>query len=685
MLHARYCVRFFRTLAFGKLVARKGHNVNSTENASPIISLEQNSPQTKILAGLIEYAFFPHGQGFAVVLNGPWGSGKTRFLKNNLHRFVKKQDDLSEQKPLYVSLYGVSNISQIEDRLFEQLHPILSHKATRLAGAILRGAAKAAVKIDILNGVSVSGSAGNVDLAAMLKNANGRVVFFDDFERAVMSPIEILGYINPLVEHEDCKVIILADETQISPDFFVEYVRRKEKTIGRTFIFKSDLSKVYENFLKEIDDTTAKEQLKKYSNDVGRIFAQSEFDNLRLLKQFMWDFEKVWKVLTQQQRDCDAVIKELIEVICVAALELKHGMLAEDFELISADGWMNRGARRDNDADEKPMIKLIKKYPTVKLDSTLLETNEIIGIVLRSEVDESKIRDQIQRHPYLAKPTDPASISWRTLWSSYELPAEEQGAAVEMFESDFASGKFSDIAVMYHIFGLALWLSKLGFPNWEAEILEQKLKTYVDEVYSRRKPTIDEISAKLRFNVDTGAYGLGFRETQNPLFKTLVDYEKEKRNEWRKTGYPDVSQYLLALATSDTEKFLREISYTVTGPATFAKVGAFVYLPPKDFVDVIIGSNHKDQSNILMGLSMRYDQMRGIEELENEIDWLRQVRDLIYGCSNLIPRIARDALLGLTRHYIDGHISQADYLRECRAAEEAQQMMHQEQISGAAS
>ena len=44
----------------------------------------------------------------AVVLNGPWGSGKTRFIKRNLGLFVRERPGEVKQEPLYVSLYGVS-------------------------------------------------------------------------------------------------------------------------------------------------------------------------------------------------------------------------------------------------------------------------------------------------------------------------------------------------------------------------------------------------------------------------------------------------------------------------------------------------------------------------------------------------------------------------------------------------
>jgi DNA replication protein DnaC len=60
---------------------------------------------------LKEYCSFPHSQGFAVMLNGRWGSGKTHFINSILSDLVPPGKDPKNYKPLYVSLYGVKDPS----------------------------------------------------------------------------------------------------------------------------------------------------------------------------------------------------------------------------------------------------------------------------------------------------------------------------------------------------------------------------------------------------------------------------------------------------------------------------------------------------------------------------------------------------------------------------------------------
>ena len=82
----------------------------------------------------------------AVMLTGEWGSGKTHFIK----RYIDSVE-LNEGIPefMYVSLYGITSSSQIDDELFRQLHPFLSSKKVKFATQIFKGALRGAFKIDI--------------------------------------------------------------------------------------------------------------------------------------------------------------------------------------------------------------------------------------------------------------------------------------------------------------------------------------------------------------------------------------------------------------------------------------------------------------------------------------------------------------------------------------------------------
>ena len=66
--------------------------------------------------------------GYAVLLKGAWGCGKTYFVKNWIETLKAEKND-NEQfftlAPIYVSLYGMTSTGQIEEELKRAVSPIL--------------------------------------------------------------------------------------------------------------------------------------------------------------------------------------------------------------------------------------------------------------------------------------------------------------------------------------------------------------------------------------------------------------------------------------------------------------------------------------------------------------------------------------------------------------------------------
>jgi len=150
--------------------------------------------------------------GFAILLRGEWGSGKTWFIKDYL---ISRQT----LKHLYVSLNGVSSFKEIEDIFFQQLHPLLASKGMKIAGKVLKGIIKTTINVDFNNDGKSDGNFSSaipdINLPEYFKNIDENIIIFDDLERCAIEPPKILGYINQFVESNGLKVVILANEKEI--------------------------------------------------------------------------------------------------------------------------------------------------------------------------------------------------------------------------------------------------------------------------------------------------------------------------------------------------------------------------------------------------------------------------------------------------------------------------------------
>ena len=168
-------------------------------------------PNQHVTEYLNYYCSMDSAPEFAVLLNGEWGSGKTWFIK----KFIEEND----LKIIYVSLYGITSFTEIEDEFFRQLHPKLSSKGAVIAGKIFKGLLKTTINIDLNSDGnsegSITSSLSDLNLPDYLTNVDKHILIFDDLERCKLELNNLLGYINYFVEHQGHKVIILAHEDKL--------------------------------------------------------------------------------------------------------------------------------------------------------------------------------------------------------------------------------------------------------------------------------------------------------------------------------------------------------------------------------------------------------------------------------------------------------------------------------------
>ena len=235
---------------------------------------------------------------YAVLLKGKWGSGKSHFINE-----YKEHLKTNEHKFIYVSLYGVTSYDEIETKFLETIHPRLYNKKTIFAGKIAKQFLKGTLKIDWDdNGQE------NAELETKipdfkpedLLNTKDYILIFDDLERCSINIINLLGYINFFVEHQSYKVILIANEEELEKTD--KYTQIKEKLVGKTYEFISDVPSAYYSFLTELKNTNnIKENvLLKETLNILELFEKSQSNNLRALRQTLLDFERFYdKVLDE--------------------------------------------------------------------------------------------------------------------------------------------------------------------------------------------------------------------------------------------------------------------------------------------------------------------------------------------------------------------------------------------------
>ncbi len=281
------------------------------------------------------YCRLSHTPGFAVLLQGQWGSGKTWFI--NKYREKLKGEN---QKCLYVSLYGMTNFSEIEYAFFQQLHPILSSKGMAITGKILKSLLKGTLKIDLNDDNRDDGTLNvqipEINLPEYLNNTNKIILIFDDLERCKIDLSNILGYINYFVEHQELKVILVANEDELLKN--CSYKTIKEKLIGKTFGVSLDFEGALENFISMVNHPDVRKFLSDNTELIQDLYEKAKYENLRNLKQIVLDFERIFDALPEKAKSKPEILQDLLKLLMAFSIEIKRGvMLPKDISQLKEE------------------------------------------------------------------------------------------------------------------------------------------------------------------------------------------------------------------------------------------------------------------------------------------------------------------------------------------------------------
>ncbi|WP_273912874.1 P-loop NTPase fold protein [Pseudomonas fontis] len=257
----------------------------------------------------------------AILLTGGWGCGKTHFIDN----FIKRQSS-EKLKLIKVSLFGLSTLSEIEDRMLGAFHPVMDSKALKLLGGSVKKVA-ALVKLDVLGDsspdVSLSASADKLNIFNLL--ISGRTDFaliLDDLERTEIDIQKLLGYINHIVETCKIKTILIANEVELEKNCGDSYRKFKEKAICKTFEVGHDPEAVIDSFLE--GDA---ERIGSFKKIILEMYAASSCRNLRSLKQAIDDFSQMYEVLDAEFRTSEQYGNTLAKTFFALSMEVKCAAL----------------------------------------------------------------------------------------------------------------------------------------------------------------------------------------------------------------------------------------------------------------------------------------------------------------------------------------------------------------------
>lgn len=579
------------------------------------------------------YCGLNHAPGFAVLLQGQWGSGKTWFI-NKYRKSLKDRN----QKCIYVSLYGMTSFSDIEDAFFQQLHPILSSKGMAITGRILKSLVKGTLKIDLDSDRNEDGRLSiqipDIDIPEYLRNTDKSILIFDDLERCKIDLSNVLGYINYFVEHQDLKVITIANESELEKTD--SYTSIKEKLIGKTFGVFPDFDGALEDFISIVNHKDVKYFLSHHTKTIQDLYEKAEYENLRNLKQIILNFERIFNILPEKAKNKTELLEHLLKVLMAFSIEIKRGsILSKDIvhlnmKYLSKGRYKMSDSTIDENSKKSIQVKTVfDRYPFLNMYDPFFSSIWWQDFFEKGIVDAAELGRILLSSKYFEDENTP---NWARLWRFSDLDDDNFNLVLKDVESGWNNFDYDEIVVVQHVCGILLVLSDHGlYSKSKNDILEHS-KLYVDRFKNNNQLSLAPTSIYDRV---TGYRGLGFQGEDFDEFKELSSYVCKIQDLAREENMSANGLDLLDMMQSDLNKFLEMIYWgqhhaNDRSIVKYHDVPILKYTEPCDFAKKLFSLNNDGILFVLHGLNERYSKNNGFGlKLIEELQWLRSIKVLI--------------------------------------------------------
>lgn len=358
---------------FGNKKKEASADMNETKNV-----VIEHLPDVDQL--VLDYIKSPNTD-YAIMLKGAWGAGKTYYWNKSLSRDIeqidspfKVKDKNVKYRPIRISLFGIENLNSLIMRIARAKYLGENKWLNAATSVVATGVKSFAKKYEIESDEIES-------LVRTMKDVDQeRFVFcFDDLERLEEGLLlEVLGYINTLVENYGLKVVILCNEDELTKTLPEDskYPAYKEKLIRFTFQMSADIDKVLDSLLEGRENSFKNYMISERSYIVD-FYKKGECDNIRTLKFNIETFQQLYAIM------CDIELQGFNEQI------KKHYLMLSMLYAIE----YKKGA---NEEELQDLIELTSET-TYAIDFDIASFNKLAGIESQEEEKEPSYREKVKQ------------------------------------------------------------------------------------------------------------------------------------------------------------------------------------------------------------------------------------------------------------------------------------------------
>ena len=551
--------------------------------------------------------------GYAVLVTGDWGVGKTYQVKRILN----------EKEVYYISLFGLQTAEDVHSEVFTLMDPEPA-RAIRLFSRLEEAARDVGGLPSLLGLVP-----GMLRAAVRQEIKSDKIIVFDDLERCGLKIKDILGLVNLYVEHHKCSVIVIAHDTKLTKRFDL----LKEKIFGHTIRVYPETEDAFDGFVSSMPSDEAREFLRKHKSRIIDVFKTSKSHSLRVMRHLIEDLGRLCELLEEEHIACDEAMEEMVPLFSSLNIEVRQGNLSRDDLIGREEKRYSYALLRHADGDreqEKPKIAVAdEKYPSFDLCSNLIQDHVIADMLIDGRYERHQIQNSLNSSSYFMVPEQ--APPWKTVIKFDDLEDDIVDAAKERMQRQFDDREVTNSGELLHIFALRLLMANEGIIDQDLQSVEAECRTYVDDLLGQRRLPPRDTDYLSRYDYTRSHDGHAYYVPQATAehFNHLMRYLTDKREEALLNELPELAQKLLALVGTDGQAFFEQVCYTNAGNNPYVSVPILSRIEPAEFVQTLLGTPKRNWNPIYLAFKERYRTNGLADNLSDEADWLREVVRLL--------------------------------------------------------
>jgi len=550
---------------------------------------------------------------YALLIDAPWGAGKTQFLRAYMRKRDATADPLAP-KALFVSLFGMTKAAEVHSALFAAAHPVLAAPQSRFFAKVGAGLLKKHVGLD-LDGASE---------LAKLVTITASVIVFDDFERASMPPSEVLGLINSFAESGEFKVIVIANESEVlcrGDGIREAYRRQKEKVIGRTLTVRADPAEVLQAFIREFASSATRSAIEANAGAILRVFEASGLHNFRSLRHGLSDFDRVVRDLDPLLAAAPKALKKLLVFVLALGMEIRAGRIeVGDAQNLGSSLFHLDFGLRDS-AEVSRVRDLVERYADVSWRDPIVPPSVLVNLIVSGVLAKADANAVVTSHPDVVGSRE--LKSWVALWYWQSLSRTEYLEARSRLLDDLENARLTHPGEILHATGELMSLAEAGDALFED--CAAAMTGYIERL-ERADRLLPNLEFREGLDGDSWA-GRVFQGMETSGFQRVREVlQAAADNALQRRAVELAKQFMAGLANGSAnvenlyERDVNEGGFGNVAALNALEVDAFASHLVKDF---------RINDGLLAALAERYDRGSSSSNLLDEASWFTELKALL--------------------------------------------------------